>query len=125
MRVVWVSARVSSALTALLATSASSAQAQTRDVCGTYWATEYHPKIPPVGGSAFASFFNRNIQSILTDILSWATLKRPARQKPPASGGEALREPNERSNEVDPRQIRDSADLINVRVCWAPYINAW
>jgi hypothetical protein len=52
MRVVWVSARAGSALTALLAMSAlaSSAQAQTPDISGTYWATEYHAKIQPVGG---------------------------------------------------------------------------
>ena len=51
MGVVWVSARASSA-TALLAISAlpGSAQAQTPDISGTYWATEYHAKIQPVGG---------------------------------------------------------------------------
>jgi hypothetical protein len=39
-------------LTALLAMSAlaSSAQAQTADISGTYWATEYHDKIQLVGG---------------------------------------------------------------------------
>src|SRR5260370_40731425 len=52
MGVVWVSARASSALTALLAISAlsGSAQAQTSDISGTYWATEYHAKIQLVGG---------------------------------------------------------------------------
>jgi hypothetical protein len=52
MGVVWVSARASSALTALLAISAlsGSAQAQTPDISGTYWATEYHAKIQLVGG---------------------------------------------------------------------------
>jgi hypothetical protein len=52
MRVVWVSARASSALIALLAMSAlaGSAQAQTPDISGTYWATEYHAKIQLVGG---------------------------------------------------------------------------
>ncbi len=54
MGVVWVSARASSALTALLAISAlsGSAQAQTSDISGTYWATEYHAKIQLVGGGA-------------------------------------------------------------------------
>ena len=52
MGVVWVSARASAALTALLAISAlsGSAQAQTPDISGTYWATEYHAKIQLVGG---------------------------------------------------------------------------
>ena len=52
MGVVWVSARASSALTALLAISAlsGSAQAQTPDFSGTYWATEYRAKIQLVGG---------------------------------------------------------------------------
>jgi hypothetical protein len=52
MGVVRVSARASSALTALLAISAlsGSAQAQTPDISGTYWATEYHAKIQLVGG---------------------------------------------------------------------------
>jgi hypothetical protein len=52
MRVVWVSARDSSASTALLAISAlsGSAQAQTPDISGTYWATEYHAQIQLVGG---------------------------------------------------------------------------
>jgi hypothetical protein len=52
MGVVWVSARASSALTALLAISAvsGSAQAQTPDISGTYWATEYSAKIQLVGG---------------------------------------------------------------------------
>src|SRR5262245_1994811 len=52
MGVVWVSACASSALTALLAMSAlsGSAQAQTPDISGTYWATEYHAKIQLVGG---------------------------------------------------------------------------
>src|SRR5262245_45736680 len=52
MGIVWVFARTGSALTALLAVSAlsGSAQAQTPDVSGTYWATEYHAKIQLVGG---------------------------------------------------------------------------
>src|SRR5258707_13822627 len=52
MGIVWVFARTGSALTALLAVSAlsGSAQAQTPDISGTYWATEYHAKIQLVGG---------------------------------------------------------------------------
>jgi len=44
--------RTGSAFTALLAVSAlsGSAQAQTPDISGTYWATEYHAKIQLVGG---------------------------------------------------------------------------
>ena len=52
MGIVWVFARTGSAFTALLAVSAlsGSAQAQTPDISGTYWATEYHAKIQLVGG---------------------------------------------------------------------------
>ena len=52
MGIVWVFARTGSAFTALLAMSAlsGSAQAQTPDISGTYWATEYHAKIQLVGG---------------------------------------------------------------------------
>src|SRR5712671_5857389 len=52
MGIVWVFARTGSAFTALLAVSAlsGSAQAQTPDISGTYWAAEYHAKIQPVGG---------------------------------------------------------------------------
>src|SRR5258708_39121408 len=52
MGIVWVFARTGSALTALLAVSAlsGSAQAQTPDISGTYWAAEYHAKIQLVGG---------------------------------------------------------------------------
>ena len=52
MGIVWVFARTGSAFTALLAVSAlsGSAQAQTPDISGTYWATEYHAKIQHVGG---------------------------------------------------------------------------
>ena len=52
MGFVWVSVRARSASTALLAISAlsGSAQAQTPDISGTYWATEYHAKIQFVGG---------------------------------------------------------------------------
>jgi hypothetical protein len=52
MGIVWVSARAGSAFTALLALSAlsGSAQAQTPDISGTYWASEYHAKIQIVGG---------------------------------------------------------------------------
>src|SRR5215471_11206476 len=49
---VWVFAGTGAASAALLAMStlAGSAQAQTPDVSGTYWATEYHAKIQLVGG---------------------------------------------------------------------------
>jgi len=52
MGIVWVFARAGSAFTALLAISAlsGSAQAQTPDISGTYWATEYRAKIQLVGG---------------------------------------------------------------------------
>src|SRR6266404_7055746 len=52
MGIVWVFARTGSAFTALLAVSAlsGSAQAQTPDISGTYWATEYHAKIQLVEG---------------------------------------------------------------------------
>src|SRR5258708_11643822 len=52
MGIVWVFARTGTAFTALLAVSAlsGSAQAQTPDISGTYWATEYHAKIQLVGG---------------------------------------------------------------------------
>src|SRR5258708_33166012 len=52
MGIVWVFARTGAAFTALLAVSAlsGSAQAQTPDISGTYWATEYHAKIQLVGG---------------------------------------------------------------------------
>src|SRR5258707_14854665 len=52
MGIVWVFARTGSALTALLAVSAlsGSAQAQTPDISGAYWAAEYHAKIQLVGG---------------------------------------------------------------------------
>ena len=52
MGIVWVFARTGLALTALLAISAlsSAAQAQTPDISGTYWATEYQAKIQLVGG---------------------------------------------------------------------------
>jgi hypothetical protein len=52
MGIVWVFARTGSAFTALVAMSAlsGSAQAQTPDISGTYWATEYHAKIQLVGG---------------------------------------------------------------------------
>jgi hypothetical protein len=52
MGIVWVSARAGSAFTALLALSAlsGSAQAETPDISGTYWASEYHAKIQIVGG---------------------------------------------------------------------------
>ena len=52
MGVVWVFARTGSAFAALLGISAlsGSAQAQTPDISGTYWATEYHAKIQLVGG---------------------------------------------------------------------------
>jgi hypothetical protein len=52
MGIVWVSARAGSAFTALLALSAlsGSAQAQTPDISGTYWAGEYRGKIQIVGG---------------------------------------------------------------------------
>jgi hypothetical protein len=47
-----VFARMSSALTALLAATAlcGSAFGQTPDISGTYWATEYRPKVRLVGG---------------------------------------------------------------------------
>ena len=47
-----VCVRAGSALAALLAATAlfGSAYAQTPDISGTYWATEYHPKIQLVGG---------------------------------------------------------------------------
>ena len=52
MGIVWVFARTGSALTAFLVTAAlsSAAQAQTPDISGTYWATEYRAKIQLVGG---------------------------------------------------------------------------
>src|SRR5258708_18586310 len=52
MGIVWVFARTGTAFTALLAVSAlsGSAQAQTPDISGSYWATEYHAKIQLVGG---------------------------------------------------------------------------
>jgi hypothetical protein len=52
MRIVWVFAGTGAASAALLAMSAlaGSAQAQTPDISGTYWATEYHAKIQLVGG---------------------------------------------------------------------------
>jgi hypothetical protein len=52
MGIVRVSAGAGSASAALLAMSAltGSAQAQTPDISGTYWATEYHAKIQLVGG---------------------------------------------------------------------------
>jgi len=48
----WAFAGAGSALTALLAIPAlsGSAYAETADVSGTYWASEYHAKIQPVGG---------------------------------------------------------------------------
>ena len=47
---VW--ARAGSAVAALLAATAlnGAAYGQTPDISGTYWATEYHPKIQLVGG---------------------------------------------------------------------------
>jgi hypothetical protein len=45
-----VCARAGSALAALLVATAGSAYGQTLDISGTYWATEYHPKIQLVGG---------------------------------------------------------------------------
>ena len=52
MGVAWVFAGVGSALTALVTIPvlSGSAQAQTPDISGTYWATEYHAKIQLVGG---------------------------------------------------------------------------
>src|SRR5215813_6312676 len=52
MGIVWVFARTGATFTGLVAMSAlsRSAQAQTPDISGTYWATEYHAKIQPVGG---------------------------------------------------------------------------
>ncbi len=48
----WAFAGAGSALTALLAIPAlsGSAYAETADVSGTYWASEYHTKIQLVGG---------------------------------------------------------------------------
>jgi hypothetical protein len=46
----WVRARVRWVLAALLATIVDAAYGQTPDISGTYWATEYHPKIQLVGG---------------------------------------------------------------------------
>src|ERR1700686_1531099 len=45
-----VCARAGSALAALLVATAGSAYGQAPDISGTYWATEYHPKIQLVGG---------------------------------------------------------------------------
>jgi hypothetical protein len=52
MGIVWIFARSSAASAALLAMSAlaGSVRAQTPDISGTYWATEYHAKIQLVGG---------------------------------------------------------------------------
>ena len=52
MGIVWVSTGTGAASAALLAVSAlaGSAHAQTPDISGTYWATEYHAKIQLVGG---------------------------------------------------------------------------
>src|SRR5262249_12478483 len=52
MGIVRVFARTGATFTGLVAMSAlsGSAQAQTPDISGTYWATEYHGKIQPVGG---------------------------------------------------------------------------
>src|SRR5262249_4854508 len=52
MAIVWVFARTGATFPGLVAMSAlsGSAQAQTPDASGTYWATEYHGKIQPVGG---------------------------------------------------------------------------
>src|SRR5262245_34216365 len=52
MGIVWVFARTGAAFTALVTISALSgpAQAQTPDISGTYWATEYRAKIQIVGG---------------------------------------------------------------------------
>jgi hypothetical protein len=52
MGIVCVFARTSAASAALLAMSAlaGSVRAQTPDISGTYWATEYHAKIQLVGG---------------------------------------------------------------------------
>jgi hypothetical protein len=52
MGIVWVFARTSAASAALLAMLAlvGSVRAQTPDISGTYWATEYHAKIQFVGG---------------------------------------------------------------------------
>jgi len=52
MGIFWVFAGAGSTLTALLAISVLSvpAHAQTPDISGTYWATEYHAKIQIVGG---------------------------------------------------------------------------
>ena len=52
MGIVWVFARTGTALAASFAMSAlsGSAQAQTPDISGTYWATEYHATIQLVGG---------------------------------------------------------------------------
>lgn len=45
-----VSARARWVLAALLATMGGSAYGQPPDISGTYWATEYHPKIQVLGG---------------------------------------------------------------------------
>jgi hypothetical protein len=52
MGMVWVFGGTGATSAALLAMSAlaGSAQAQTPDISGTYWATEYHAKIQLVGG---------------------------------------------------------------------------
>ena len=52
MGIVWVFARTGSAFAALVAISAlsGSVQAQTPDISGTYWATEYRAKLQVVGG---------------------------------------------------------------------------
>jgi hypothetical protein len=52
MRNLWVRALAGSVVPALLAATALSGTAygQTPDISGTYWATEYHPKIQLVGG---------------------------------------------------------------------------
>src|SRR5262252_4690380 len=52
MGIVCVFARTGATFTGLVAMSAlsGSAQAQTPDISGTYWATEYHAKIQLVGG---------------------------------------------------------------------------
>jgi hypothetical protein len=52
MGTVWVFGGTGATSAALLAMSAlaGSAQAQTPDISGTYWATDYHAKIQPVGG---------------------------------------------------------------------------
>jgi hypothetical protein len=52
MRNVWVSACIGSAMTAGLSALllSTSVRAETPDLSGTYWATEYRAKIQPVGG---------------------------------------------------------------------------